>query len=766
MLRVASASRQVAVRRASYRPHRNGFAAQTRFCAAPAAAETDRHVTVEVRDNIALLRLNSPNSKVNVLSEALNRDFSEAWQRVKQDNRVKGIVLISDKPGCFVAGADIEMLAKCKTAEEAQTLSAQGQQMFNDIENCELPVVAAVNGSCLGGGLELAMACHYRIAADNKKTKMGLPEVMLGLLPGAGGTQRLPKLVGLPEALGMMMTGKNVVPAKAKKIGLIDATVEEIGTGLRTGEENTMLQLDRVAIQTAQKLADKKLKANRDPKGTVAKIMKYALNDLSFGRNYVFKQAKESALKKTHGNYPAPEAILKVVQTGMEKGLTAGLAEEAKQFGQLSQTNAAKSLMSIFFGQTALKKNRYGKAKHDINTIGVLGAGLMGAGIGHVSLNGGYNVLLKDTAAKGLARGEQQIASGFEKDVKKRKLSAFDKDVKLSRLSPQLDNSGFENADMIIEAVFEDINIKHMVLNDMESVTPEHCIFASNTSALPIADIAKASKRPQNVIGMHYFSPVDKMPLLEIITTEQTSKDTIAAAVDVGLKQNKTVIVVKDGPGFYTTRILMPFMMEGFAVALQGLDFQTIDKSLVKFGFPVGPITLADEVGIDVGYHIAQYLGKIFPERMEGVNVTPMSEMVEKGFHGRKTKKGFFVYPSGKGKKTINDDAVTIFNHHLDVQGEKPDPKEVPMRLVGQMVNEAVLCLQDGILENPVDGDMGAVFGLGFPPFHGGPFRFVDTFGAANLVSHLDSLRSKYGPRFEAAPLLREKAKHNAKFHE
>eukprot|EP01118_Nematostelium_gracile_P019927 TRINITY_DN945_c0_g1_i1.p1 TRINITY_DN945_c0_g1~~TRINITY_DN945_c0_g1_i1.p1 ORF type:complete len:519 (+),score=191.75 TRINITY_DN945_c0_g1_i1:813-2369(+) len=489
----------------------------------------------------------------------------------------------------------------------------------------------------------------------------------------------------------------------------------------------------------------------------------------SYARDFVLDKAKKETLSKTMGNYPAPIAILDVIKEGLSKGPEAGYKMEAQKFGELSQTNESKALMSIFFGNTALKKNRFGKPEVEPTRVGILGAGLMGAGIAQVSLQkGGHQVVLKDMSLKGLARGENQILKNLSSSVKKKQMSQFEVDKLMSNLKTQTDYKNFDKLDIVIEAVFEDLELKKKIIQEVEKATNDKCIFASNTSALPIGEIAKASQRPDKVIGMHYFSPVEKMPLLEIITTPQTSKNTSAAAVQVGLKQGKTVIVVKDGPGFYTTRILAPMLGEAFALMLEGVEFERLDKAMKKFGFPVGPVTLADEVGIDVGNHVSDSLGKAFPTRMgeTTTDIRPMHELVKNNFLGRKSGKGFFVY-SGTGKKqskSINQEAVNIMKKYSKGSASEISDEDIQLRMVSRFVNEAVFCLEEGILENPVDGDIGAVFGLGFPPHLGGPFRYVDNYGP-KLVSAMERYASKYGSHFTPNNLLLNNVKNNIKFH-
>jgi len=723
---------------------------------------------------VAVVVLDLPGSKVNTIGQSFYDEVPQIIDQLEKDPAVKAIVFISGKEGDFIAGADVNMITELakKSREAVKTEGcALLHDLFNKMEKGK-PKVAAINGSCLGGGLEFALACHYRVATDQPGTSLGLPEVMLGLLPGGGGTQRLPKLIGIQNALPMLLSGGGKKAKQAKGLGLVDVTCPKE-------------QLEACALKCAQDIASGALKIKRPPpKGIPGQIEK-AIAEYSFVRNYIFDTTKATVLKQSGGHYPAPLKILELLKNSLEtKALAkpAGFALEADAFADLAMTSVSDGLKAVFSGQTALKKNPFKNPK-PVKTVGVLGAGLMGAGIAEISLKG-YNVLLKDVNLKNLQRGEQQIEANFRKKVSKKAISEFDKNVTLSKLVGLTDDQPywtkhFGQSDLVIEAVFEDLGLKHKVMEQMEKVVPAHCIIATNTSSLSVADIAKVSKRPENVIGMHYFSPADKMQLVEIIPHKGTSPEVIATAVQVGLKQGKLPVVCKDVAGFYVNRCLAPYIDESMVLVFEVENMMDLDKAVKGFGFPVGPMVLADEVGVDVAFHVHANVRPELKERMSGANIAAMDAIQAAGVKGKRFGCGFLSYPSGGKKAGLVDQVTGLFKSKPKVgpnpvalaamkpymKPTKISAEEIQTRMAARFINEAVFCLQDGIIRNAVDGDMAAIFGVGFPPFTGGPFRYIDRIGAQKYVDTLNQLADRHGARFKPAPLLVDMAKSGKKFH-
>jgi 3-hydroxyacyl-CoA dehydrogenase/enoyl-CoA hydratase/3-hydroxybutyryl-CoA epimerase len=705
-------------------------------------------LNLELVDGIAVVTIDLPGEPVNKVTGSLRADFAEMFDRLEGDSSVGGVVLASGKPDTWIAGADIDEFLTLRTAAEAEALSKNGQSLLARLESMRMPVVAAIHGACLGGGLETALACRYRIASDHDKTVLALPEVQLGLIPGAGGTQRLPRVVGLQSALDMILTGRTIRAKKAFQMGLADELV------------HPAILID-VAVDRARKLADNSL-GRRGPKGRGAAGTLLETNPI--GRAVVFRKAREGVLEKTHGHYPAPLAAIEAVQAGYSNRAK-GYREEARLFGEMAMTEQAKQLIFLFFATSALKKDPgvsgAAPAPRTVETLGVIGAGFMGAGITAVAVQQDTPVRLKDTDVARVGKGLAAVSEILKERLRKRQITRLQYEDQLLLAGGSTDYSGFGHAGLVIEAVFEDLPLKHRVLREAEAVLEPGAVYASNTSTIPIARIAEASSRPGRVLGMHFFSPVHKMPLLEVIVTPRTNKDATVTAVAFGKQLGKTVIVVNDGPGFYTTRTLSAYMNEAGRLLDEGASIESIDKALVEFGFPVGPITLLDEVGIDVGGRVGEVLGEAL-----GARATPsesLRRVVESGRTGRKGKQGFYRYDDSGAKGEVDATVYDLLPN--GAVRREVDAWEIQQRCVLAMVNEAVLCLEEGVLRSARDGDVGAVFGIGFPPFRGGPFRHIDTVGAPRIVEELEVLDDRFPGRFTPARLLVDQARANKRFY-
>lgn len=700
--------------------------------------------TLELRDDqVAVIHINVPGESMNTLKASFASEVTHVLQEIEQQRDLQGVVIISDKPGSFVAGADIGMIDACDNAADAESLARQGQAMFDRIEGLKIPVVAAIDGACLGGGLELALACHYRVATDNPRTVIGLPEVQLGLLPGSGGTQRLPRLIGIQKALPLILTGKQLRAKQAKKLGIVDDVVPA-----------TILLEAAVKRVLSSKAKVRKAKLP---------VMHRLLEGTGVGRGIIFSKAREQAQAKAKGNYPAVDHIIDTIAHGAEKGFQAGLEREAKAFGELAMTPVSRELRQIFFATTEMKKETgAGDTKpRPVQHVGILGGGLMGGGIAYVTAaKAGLPARIKDIREEGIVHALRYSYELLSKKVKRKHLTRAELEATMLRLSGSLDYSGFAKADVVIEAVFEDLSLKQKMVAEIEAVTGSDTIFASNTSSLPITQIAAHAQRPENVIGLHYFSPVDKMPLAEIITHPQTSAETIATTVALAKRQGKTPIVVKDGAGFYVNRILAPYMNEAARLVLDGEPIERVDQALVQFGFPVGPMKLMDEVGIDVAAKVAPILANELGERFRAP--TAFEKLIEDNRKGKKNQKGFYTYQGKKAGKLVDESVYPLLGISPSA---KLDDAEMAQRTVLLMLNEAAYCLAEGVIRSARDGDIGAIFGIGFPPFRGGPFRYMDALGIETVVQRLQQYQKTFGERYTPAPILVKMAANNERFY-
>ncbi|MEC6821978.1 fatty acid oxidation complex subunit alpha FadJ [Photobacterium piscicola] len=688
-------------------------------------------------NGIGWLKIDVANEKMNTLQAAFVDQVNDVLAELTHHPELKGLVVYSGKTNNFIAGADIRMLAKCETATEAEALANKGQQLFNALENLPIHVVAAIHGPCLGGGLELALACHSRICTDDDITRLGLPEVQLGLLPGSGGTQRLPRLIGVANGLELMLTGKQVRAKQALKKGLVDQVVPQ----------TILLQ---VAEQVA--LTTKPIRTHS--------FQDWAMAGNAFGRSVVFDQAAKKAQQKARGCYPAIDAILDIVKYGLEKGIEAGLEQEAKVFGDLVMTAESSALRDIFFATTAMKKETGADAEPiNIERIAILGGGLMGGGIAHVSaMKAGLAVRIKDITNDGIQHALAYNYAILNKQRQRHIIRKPQLQQQMLRITGSTDYRGIAHADVVIEAVFEDIALKQQMVQEIEANTFEHTIFATNTSSIPIHQIAANAQRPQNIVGLHYFSPVEKMPLVEVIPHATTSATTIATVVALAKKQGKTPIVVADKAGFYVNRILAPYMNEAAQILLAGEPIEHIDTALLNFGFPVGPITLLDEVGVDIGAKISPILVTELGERF----ATPaMFDVLQQdGRKGRKSGKGFYLYNTNN--KEVDKSVYTLLGITPEQQLTEAN---ISIRCTLMMLNEAARCLHEGVIQSARDGDIGAIFGIGFPPFLGGPFHYMDHLGIDLVVDMMREYSDAHGERFAPCDYLVEMAQQEKRFY-
>lgn len=717
----------------------------TRAEPVPAAG---RALSTTRADDVLIVTIDRPGEAVNTLGPELIGEFESIFQIVNDDSTINSVVLTSGKSDGFIAGADIEQFATLRTAADAERLSRTGQELLGKLEALRVPVVAAIHGACLGGGLETVLACRYRICTDHPKTTFSLPEVQLGLIPGMGGTQRLPRRVGLQAALDMILTGRSVRAKRALQIALVDEMVHPA-------------ILRDVAIDRARALgAGRRQPRGRGMGGPTGILLEH--NPL--GRGLVFKKARQSVLEKTHGHYPAPLAALEAVQAGYAHGTDHGLQTEARLFGEVAMTGVSRQLVFLFFASNALKKDpgvtEPSPKARDVERLGILGAGFMGAGIASVAVQQGTLVRLKDTDPPRIGKGLAAIRTVLQERVTRRQVTRRELDDWMNLVGGTTDYSGFESADLVIEAVFEELALKHRVLAEVEPVLDPSAVYASNTSTIPITRIAEVAQHPERVLGMHFFSPVHRMPLLEVITTERTASEATVTAVAYGKRLGKTVIVVNDGPGFYTTRTLSAYMNEAGRLLDDGASIDAIDRALVDWGFPVGPIALLDEVGIDVGGKVGVVLSEAFGDRIAPSEA--LRRVVASGRTGRKGASGFYRY-DGTGRKGGVDESVYPI---IGTPRREFDAAEITERCVLAMVNEAIRCLEEGVLRSARDGDVGAVFGIGFPPFRGGPFRYSDSIGAAQIVERLEDLDLRYHPRFQPAGLLLDMAASGRSFYD
>jgi 3-hydroxyacyl-CoA dehydrogenase/enoyl-CoA hydratase/3-hydroxybutyryl-CoA epimerase len=732
-------------------------------------------------DGIATITWDMPGRSMNVLNEGSMTAYAEALEKALKDDKVKGIVLTSGKDS-FIAGADLDMLLNVDTSDAARLMEqfSRLQKMFRMQETGGKPMVAAINGTALGGGFEICLACHYRIAAANPKTKIGQPEVKLGLLPGGGGTQRIPRLVGVMNAAPILIEGKDLTVEAAKGLGLIhevvpaDQLLARAKAWLTAENKETVVPgwagkggkaIDSRAVQPWDKPG---FKVPGFPGGQVWSPVGVQ----------TFIGGNAMIAGKTNGVYPAPKAIMSCVYEGLQLPFDTGLKVETRYFVSLLRDPVAKSMIrTLFFGlqeANKLARRPKGVAKQEFKKIGILGAGLMGAGIATVSVQAGLAIVLVDRDQAAADKGKAHIADELGKLVKRGRLAQDKADGMLARITATPDFGALKGVDLVVEAVFENRDVKAEATRKAETQLTPTAIFASNTSTLPITGLAEASTRPENFIGLHFFSPVEKMPLVEIIVGKKTSQETLARSMDFVQKIRKTPIVVNDSRGFFTSRVCGAFISEGHRLLKEGVPAAMIENCARFAGMPVGPLSLNDEVAIDLSWKIMDQTrrdAEAAGQKYEGSGADDILELMVKKLErfGRKNGKGFYDYPAD-GKKRLWPELQKHFPadpRWLYGEGEEKRAKEseIRKRLLYVQAIDTARCLEANVLTNPQDGDVGSIMGLGFAPQTGGAISLIDQVGVKKFVAECDEFAKRYGKQFEVPKLLRDMAARGQSFY-
>ncbi len=702
-------------------------------------------ISFEIEDEIGLIGFGKDTSlSMPILNEECLRELKACLEDVtrRQKSEIKGLIIHSHNDKAFLAGADINLIASMTTEAEAAAGAEMGQMIFNIIEDLKIPTIACVHGVCLGGGCELILSCERIYASDASNTQIGLPEVQLGFIPGFGGTYRLPKRVGLPNSLDMILSGKKVDGRKAKKIGLVNEVFPR---------EN-LLKMAKSTIFKKDK----------------SKSFQDNLQDLAIDnfvtRKMIFSKARESVMKKTKGFYQAPLKILEVMEDGYGKGRANYLSMESQAFGELCMGSQSQNLQHIFFLMDGAKKYSGPKGSGEllkVTTGGVLGAGTMGGGIAWLFANSGFQPLMKDISPEALELGLKQASQNFMGAVKRKKLTKSEFEKKQRSIRPTLNFDGFKNIDLLIEAIVENMEIKKKVFAETENYLRDDAIITSNTSSLSIEEMSQALKRPERFAGLHFFNPVHRMPLVEIITHSKVAPETIEVLYKWCLKVKKTPIVVKDGPGFLVNRILMPYMNEAMFLLEEGVDFDAIEKACTNFGMPMGPFRLMDEVGIDVGAKVAKIIYDGLGERLKSSDLG--SKVADSGFLGKKNSKGFYLYDE-KGKSTGKNEEMKQF---MSKESKSMDDTQIQMRIFLPMINEASFILDEKIVDKAHTVDLGMIFGTGFPPFRGGLCKYADNEGLERIVSSMEEFSSSVNSdRYTPSPLLKKMVAEKIKFYD
>lgn len=703
-------------------------------------------------EGIGWITFSDAERKMNVLAEPVMKCFGDALDEARtaaREGNVRVVVLRSGKPDSFIAGADVDAIGTVEDPAAAETKVRLGQAIYNDVAGLTVPTVAAIHGVCMGGGVELALACDHRILSDSPKTVMALPEVMLGILPAWGGTTRLPRLVGLQAALDMLLTGKRVDARKAKRIGLASEVVPADLFGAKVRD----FALAVVADPTHGRQAKRKLVTR-------------ALDDTSIGRRIVLSMARKKVIASTGGHYPAPLRILDVLGKNLGRSVEESLAAEARAAAELIVSPVCKNLVHVFHMRESARKGT-GVGDGDVRggevaTLGVLGAGVMGGGIGQLAAYNGVRVFMKDIRHDAVTGGLQHARGLFDKQVGRRKMSKREADQHMELIAGGLEYHGLSNADVVVEAIVEKMEVKKAVLRETEQHVRRDCVLATNTSSLSVDEMATALEHPERFCGMHFFNPVHRMPLVEVIRGERTSDEAVATVYTLAVRLGKVPVVVGDGPGFLVNRILGPYLNEAGFLLGDGATIADIDRVAKQFGMPMGPLRLIDEVGIDVSGHAGESLHEGLGDRLAPAPVLLALGRTDR--LGRKGGSGFYQYERGREKgidESVYDALGSVVPPHREISDD-----QIRRRLVVAMINEAARVLEDGVIQSAQDVDLAMIMGTGFPPFRGGLLRFADSMHPRALLDAVHEMEAAHGARFAPAPVIARLAADDRRFYD
>ncbi|GMR21760.1 MAG: fatty acid oxidation complex subunit alpha FadJ [Acidobacteriota bacterium] len=689
-------------------------------------------IRLDFEDDIAWITFDSPGEKVNTLSRAVMERLETILSELEARPEVGGGIITSAKDGMFLAGADVAEFQTITDGEIAASAVRAGQAIMDRVEALPFPVVAAIGGVCLGGGTEIALACDARVGSDHPRFQIGLPEVNLGILPAWGGTTRLPRLIGLQKALEFILRGRGIDAKRAERLGIIDRAVAHA-------------ELGRRALELLRDLQD-----GKKPKRRKRSLAEWLLTANPIGRSLLFSQAKKRALAQTQGHYPAPLAIIDVLREG-RRSRRRSLELEVARAKELLPGDVSKSLVHLFFLNEAAKKDPgTGASPRSIEAAALLGAGTMGGGIARILSSADVSVRLKDISPDALGQGLRAARAIFEKRRKRRRITRWELERRMALITTTLDFSGFRRADVVIEAIVEDLAIKKSVLGELEPHVSADCIIATNTSTLSVSDMQSVLGDPARMAGFHFFNPVDRMPLIEVIRGKDTDDATVASLVALAKRLGKTPVLVNDGPGFLVNRILGPYLNEAGHFLAEYGNVEAIDRAFVDFGMPMGPLRLLDEVGLDVAQKAGKVLNAAFGERAAPSPV--VDKLVAEGRLGKKSGRGFYRYDGkpgkrGKpGKKEMPDATVLAL---AGVDRKQVPAAELIERGIGLMVAEAARCLDDNIVASAGELDLAMVMGTGFPPFRGGLLRYADGYGLNRIADNLKKWQDERGSRFE-----------------